>query len=163
MYTYSVQVGYFSGKVSWENTFHSLCSQKHKKTVSSMDPDAPTREGYYILYFSLFNGNVIRFITHWVTFNPKISDLNSRICRQICRNMFTYFRRESSCWASEVSLSPPRCASKRDWSGGPVASDKAPVPPGARGTVGRSAEAVYLRRTGLEGGSYRRLEDVSWS
>ena len=38
-------MGYFSGKVSWENTFHTLCNQKLKKTVSSMDPDAPTREG----------------------------------------------------------------------------------------------------------------------
>lgn len=39
------KVGYFSGKVSWENTFHSLCNQKLKKTVTSMDPDAPMREG----------------------------------------------------------------------------------------------------------------------
>ena len=40
-----MQVGYFSGKVSWENTFHSLCNGSTKKTVSSMDPDAPVREG----------------------------------------------------------------------------------------------------------------------
>lgn len=39
------KVGYFSGKVSWENTFHSLCNGSTKKTVSSMDPDAPIREG----------------------------------------------------------------------------------------------------------------------
>jgi len=39
------KVGYFSGKVSWENTFHSLCNGTTKKTVSSMDPDAPVREG----------------------------------------------------------------------------------------------------------------------
>ncbi|KAL5270079.1 hypothetical protein ACHWQZ_G003536 [Mnemiopsis leidyi] len=39
------KVGYFSGKVSWENTFHTLCNQKVKKIISTMDPDAPSREG----------------------------------------------------------------------------------------------------------------------